>query len=257
MKLGVCVGDNSENVRIAAKHGFDYVESCFSLLAQAQEEKFSAFQNALNETGMTCEAVNCFLPGSLKVTGADVDEKAIAEYVERGMKRGQQLGVKTVVFGSAGSRTVPEGFSYAEGARQYIHALKTIIAPLAAKYGMTVVIEPLSKVDTNLVNTVKEGAVFASAVDHENVKLLCDLYHMCNVADTNEDVSTVGELIRHAHIAQPQGRRYPTDGEKYDYAAFLKTLTGVGCERCSIEAGCDDFDADSKKALAVLRGCME
>lgn len=253
MKLGVCVGDNSENVKIAAEHGFDYVESCFSLLAEADREKFDGFKAALKESGITCEAVNCFLPGRLKTTGPDVDEAALAEYIEKGMIRGEELGVKTVVFGSSGSRTVPEGFDYAEAGRQLVKILREIIAPIAKKHGITVVLEPLSKVDTNIINTVKEGAAYAAMADSENVKLLGDLYHMCNVGDTEKDVLTVGSLLRHAHIAQHEGRRYPTDAAKQDYAPFLRALEQVGCPRCSIEAGCDDFYTDSKAALAVLK----
>ena len=254
MKFGVCIGGDSTKIAISKRLGFDYVESCFSLLADENEAPYNNFQQALKENGIPCISVNCFLPGSLKVTGPVVDWDALSAYVERGMRRGAELGVKKVVFGSSGARDIPEGFPFDEAIRQICKFLTDIVSPLAEQYGIIVVLEPLSPNDTNVIRSLREGAELVAAVNKENVLLLGDLYHMYNVNDGESDVRMMKGLLKHAHISEPQKRIYPAAGDAYDYRAFIEALEYAGCETCSVEARTDDFETDAEKAIAVLRG---
>ena len=251
MRFGVCIGSDAQKIAIAKKSGFDYVESAFEMLASAPSQIFTDFQDELKKNQIPCESVNCFLPGSLKVVGPQVDRQAVYEYVRRGMENGENLGVKTVVFGSGGARSIPDGFAYDTAIRQIVTFLKEIAGPLAAEHGITVTIEPLC--DCNVITTVKEGAIIAALTDHPNVKSLGDLYHMEKVGDTCKDVLAVKGVLKHAHIAQPSGRVYPSRGDGYDYRPFVHALEEIGCPRCSLEAGNKDFSAESKEAMEVFR----
>ena len=253
MRFGICIGSDAKKIPIAKKLGYDYVESCFALLAEDPEEQFLRFRNALIENGITCESVNCFLPGSLKVTGDEVDYAALSDYVERGMKRGAELGVKTVVFGSSGARNFPEGYAYDIAIRQMIYFLREICSPICAKYGLRVVIEPLSKKDTNIIHTVLEGGILISAVNKDNIGALGDLYHMHNCGDGPDDVKTLKGVLWHAHIAEPLKRRYPASADEYDYKSFVDALEFAGCQRCSLEAGCSDFEKEADAAIRVFK----
>lgn len=253
MKFGVCIGGECEKIAIAKKCGFDYVESAFGLLAADPREKYDAFLNELKKYDFTCESVNCFLPGNLNVVGENVDLDAVAAYVKKGMENGEKMGVKTVVFGSGGARRIPDGFAYDRAIRQLIVFLKQVAGPIASEHGINVVIEPLRSRDTNVINTVKEGAMLAAAADHPNVWGLVDLYHMYAENDTVEDVLQLRGVIRHAHIAEPVKRVYPTFDDEYDYHPFLDTLEAVGCPRCSLEAGYADFAVDAGIAAKMLK----
>ena len=72
----------------------------------------------------------------------------------------KEIGIKILVLGSSGSRSIPEGFDRAEAEEQFTGFLKKI-APAAEKYGVIVAIEPLQTQETNFINTVKEGAEIA------------------------------------------------------------------------------------------------
>ena len=253
MRFGICVGGKADNIKIAAAAGADYIESCFSLLAEADDEKFAKFKAELEANNIRCESVNCFLPGRLKVTGEEADFEALREYIEKGFSRAAEIGVVTVVFGSSGARNVPEGFSYGEAYRQLIDFLKTVVTPLCEKYGITVTLEPLGPDDSNILNSAQEGAAIVAAVNTEPVKLLVDLYHMANKADTPADVRKLKGLIRHSHIAEPITRNYPTDGAAYDYADFIAALEETGCTRCSVEARTDEFEKDCFGAMKLLK----
>ena len=253
MKFGVCIGGDHTKIAVSKKLGYDYVESCFSLLADEDEAPYDQFRAALIENDIPCLSVNCFLPSSLPVTGPSTDYAALTAYVERGMRRGAALGVKTVVFGSGGARRLPDGFPYEEGIGQLVYFLSEIVSPIAEKYDITVVIEPLSPKDTNVINSIKEGAILSCAVHKPNIRLLGDVYHMCNVGDTNEDVVRMKGLLRHAHIAEPTHRAYPTESDAFDYKSFVDALTAAGCEHCSLEAGCRSFEEEAAAAIAVFK----
>ena len=253
MKIGVCIGSEAKKISISKEIGFDYVESGFSMLTNEDPAEFNLFQSELNRVGMTCESVNCFLPGSLPVVGEKVDDAALYDYVKRGMENGSRLGVQTVVFGSGGARRIPEGFPYEKAVRQFISFLRNIAGPLADSNGITIVIEPLSLRDTNFINSAKEGAAIAAAADLPNVKALVDLFHMEREGDTVSDILSIGSFLHHAHIAEPKKRVYPAAVDEFDYGSFIHALEKVGCPRCSLEAGCGNFAKEGALAVKVLK----
>lgn len=259
MRFGVCCGiDDVKKVKIAVDCGYDYLECGFQMFANATEEQLSEWEETEKKYGIFSEAVNCFMPDSLRVTGENVDYDAIREFVARGMKNSARMGVKVVVFGSSGARNIPEGYSYAKGISQMGYFLREIASPEAEKYGITVVTEPLCTAESNLINTVKEGVMLAVLADRPNIKGLADLYHMKKCGDTSEDLRMVSDSIYHAHISNPNGkddkkRIYPVSVDEYDYKSFLDALREGGCERCSIEANVIDFSVDAPAAIKLLR----
>ena len=251
MRYGFCVGDDCERVAIAAAVGADYVETGFETLAREDGTKYDAFTEALANHGIRCESANCFIPGSMKVTGDDIDYDALRQYVARGMNRGEAVGLKTVVFGSGGARNVPEGFSFGEGFRQLAYFLREIAGPLAEQHGINVVVEPLW--DSNIINTAKEGAMLAAAANRPNVFSLVDLFHMYKMSDKLDNIRDLKGELMHAHIAEPSQRKYPLSAAEYDYKAFIDALEYAGCPRCSVEARCDDFAAEAPVVMKLLR----
>ena len=251
MRFGVCIGGDAAKLKKAKEMGFDYAETGFDVFAREDETDYNAMAAAVKECGLLYESANCFIPGTLPVNGNNVNDAALSAYIERGMSRGKPLGLRTVVFGSGGARMIHDGVSYARAAEQIAHFLKCVVAPLAEKYDITVVVEPLC--DCTMVNTVKEGVLFATMSGSDHVKGLADLFHMAVMNDDVKNIRDVKGDLYHAHIAQPAGRRYPTCGKCYDYKSFIDALEFAGCPRCSIEANTDDWEYDAPRALAVLR----
>ena len=89
MKIGVCGG--YDRIEIASECGFDYIEANFSSLTRCNEEEFFRFNDKLIKCGIACEAANSFLPGEMKITGCDVDYKALEDYLKIGYKRAEEL----------------------------------------------------------------------------------------------------------------------------------------------------------------------
>lgn len=262
MHFGMCMGiDNPQNIKIAKDAGFDYVECGFGFLSQAEDSIFEKFRDELKQNNIKCEAANCFLPADYVVIGQNYHSDKFTSFIEKGMKRGTEIGLEMIVFGSSIARSLPSSVSYIDGFSQLADFLGNVVSPIAKKYGMTVVIEPLRKDECNMINTVKEGALLAMTSGEDNIACLADLYHMEGVGDTVADIRQLRKSIRHAHFSNPESKKglkrdFPKSLEEYDYKSFIEALEFAGCERCSIEARCTDFSSEtveSGKLIALLR----
>lgn len=254
MRYGMCVQNQQiEFVDEIAKMGYDYIECRFNLFAEQDNEKIEELRRSLERNNIKCESCNCFIPGSMHITGDSVDEKALSEYIETGMKGASALGCKIVVFGSGGARSIPEGYDREKGTAQIIHFLKDIVSPIAEKYGMTVVIEPLKRPDSNILNTVREAVALTEKVNSPYISALADLYHMYGENETEESLLAFSGKIKHCHIANAADRSYPKESDGFDYSKFILVMQSVGCERCSVEGSTKDYLKDSKESVELLK----
>lgn len=260
MRYGVSFSlELPQQVQMAKDAGFDYVECGFGMLSRTNDATFDAYRQALDDSGIRCEAANCFIPGDLKIIGTDYAREEMTQFLKNGFSRGAQLGLQTVVFGSGGARALPDGVRFDDGFRQLGAFLRDVVSPLAAQYGVTVVIEPLRKAETNMIHTLDEGAMLAALANRDNISCLADVYHMWGAGETFDDIRRLKGCIRHGHISNPETpnkeakRTFPLERDEFDYGGFVSALADAGCARCSIEARCYDFPSEIKKAGKVLR----
>jgi len=121
VKIGVC----SRDVAGAAKYGFDYVEPGAAEIAAMSDDQFREFSDTVLASPLRCHAFNSFIRRpDLKVVGPDVRSSALQEYLEACLPRCRRLGASIVVWGSAGSRNVPDGFSREQAREQIATFLK-------------------------------------------------------------------------------------------------------------------------------------
>ncbi len=89
--------------------------------------------------------------------------------------------------------------------------LGQVISPLAdharSSYGVPLLIEPLNRYETNLLNTVPETAEWISTLPTDNLRILADLFHMnIEEADMADAIKAVGAHIGHVHFADSNRR---------------------------------------------------
>jgi sugar phosphate isomerase/epimerase len=207
----------------------------------------------LRARGFTLPAANRFLPPDLKVSGPNVDYARLDKFAATAFRRAKAHGTTLIVFGSAGARQVPEGFSMATAFEQYVDVLKQC-GPLAEENGVTLLVEPLNRGECNLVNTILEGAEAVRRANTGGVKLLVDFFHMVRNGESPDDIVKVGPLIRHAHTAENRDRAAPgKHGENFRH--FFRALKRTGYDqRITIEADWTDFLAEAGPSVAALRG---
>jgi sugar phosphate isomerase/epimerase len=249
--IGICVDPDKFEAAQAA--GFDYVETNASKVAALTDEDFAKLAAQVAQLRIPLAASMSFIPGAIKLTGPDVDPTKQLAYVTATLGRLKRLGVKVVVFGSGGARRVPEGFSKDEAFTQLVDFCRRI-APVARDTGITIVVEPLRRQETNIINTAREGLALVRAVDRPEIKLLVDYYHLAEEGENADVIAEAGPLLAHAHIANPKGRVYPLSLDESAYGGFFSNLCKIGYQgRLSIEASTTDFATQAPQAIALLR----
>ena len=175
MKIGFCA--KLDRINEAAAAGFDYIEPPVSAAAAWTEEEFEKYLDTVKNAPIPVPSFNVLFPGDIALLSPDADEQVISRYLHMAFDRVRKLGGKVVVFGSGRSRKRPEDMPYADAFRR-LAEIARLIGDIAAQYGLTIVIEPLNRGETNMINSVAEGACLAAAANHPNVKLLADYYHV-------------------------------------------------------------------------------
>ncbi len=89
--------------------------------------------------------------------------------------------------------------------------LGQVIGPLAdhagSAHGMPLLIEPLNRYETNLLNTVPETAEWIKTLGTNHLRILADLFHMnIEEADMAESIQRAASAIGHVHFADSNRR---------------------------------------------------
>lgn len=251
-KIGISTG--IANNGILASAGYSFVEeNARGFLIPTEDETAFAKKLALvKESKLPVEASNSFLPGNLKCVGPAPMHEEILKFGETSFKRAQMAGMKTIVFGSGGARAIPEGFSREEAKKQFISICKQL-APFAKKYNVVISLEPLNTKECNFINSVAEGGEIVQAVNHENFRLLADIYHMLMENESPANITKYGHLLYHTHIAEKTGRSAPGVNNE-DFTPYFKALKDVKYEgRMAIECSWKNLEEQAPVALKVMR----
>ena len=250
--FGVCVGVSQ--FPLIQQAGYTYVEPRVGEFLVPDKCDSTFLVNLEEQKRLNAKIISCvvFVPGRMNITGPDTKHDDIMDWAEIAFRRAQQAGIPHIVLGSGGARRFPEGFSKQEATQQFI-ALCKRLGPLAQKYNVTVVVEPLNKGETNLINSLKEGAEVVEAVNHPNIQLLCDIYHMLRENEPASEIIKYGKYIKHCHIAENVNRAAPgTNGEDFtEYFKALKHIKYTGC--ISIESRFDDFETQIVSAIQYMQ----
>ncbi len=251
MQYGICCGP--QTAQNASQAGFDYFEWTVGAFLKPREDD-RAFRTALKEvqeSGLPCPAVNVFIPADLKITGSSVDLAALEAFVTTACQRASQAGVDRIVFGSGGARRVPDGYDRREAWNQLVSFLH-MLAPVAARNGVTIAVEPLNQAECNVLTSVAECARLVRQVNHPSIRLLVDAYHMLKDNDALEDIVANGDLLAHVHVATVPNRLAP-GLEECDLPLFFETLKRSGYDgRISIEANLPDSPQDFLRAIQTI-----
>ena len=165
------------------------------------------------------------------------------------------LGAEKIVFGSSGARNVPLGFSRDEAMDQ-IRAFLTELAPIARRFGITVVLEHLNRGESNLINSLAEGNRLRRELNLPEVENLLDTYHLDLSGGSGEEIRESGCHLRYVHIARTLGRSLPVRGDECGWPALFSLFREIGYDGdVSIEAyaPADDRPTRIRESLQYLR----
>lgn len=245
-----CTLDKVDAIKSA---GFDHAEGAANVLFDGRVEDDAALDlDKVRQAALPIAACNMYLPGDdVTVTGPDPDRELWATYNDRLLRRAAECGVSRLVLGSGKARMVRDGQSRDEARERILDFLK-IAAPLAARYGVTIVIEPLRRGECNIINSVAEGMEYVHAIDHPNVRCLVDSYHLWDENEPLENLEKAMPFIQHVHVADHVTRAGSgADPSQIDaYRAFFGVLKAGGYDGAISVEGTHGWD---EPTLAGIR----
>ena len=255
--------------------GYDFVELSVAVAfcPDKGEEDWKRQKEAILSAALPLRSCNGFFPGRFRLTGKDADWEPALKYAEIACRRADEVGLKTIVFGSGGARNVPvayhaggkieypEGFDVERGRDQYAEFCK-VLAGRIADCKVTIVIEPLRPNETDIIHYVWQGMQIVDEVGSPRLQQLADIFHMMMGRESAESIVRAGSHLRHCHVAEWKSRKFPgfDPAQTYrlkPYFAALKEIGytgGVSCECGWGEKA--DLAKNFEKALTTLKGLI-
>ena len=232
MKLGVhsatFVEDWSEDIRPYIKkcHEAGYKSIEVSLLGQdkmkAREIGFLASELNVEITCTTGLSVNediTSFDNKIRLNG----EKKLVEAIELTslMNSSMLSGVVHCAWGISKEKGANKDIKFQNSA----NSLAKITNALEVN-NIKLGIEPLNRYETDFINTVDEGLHLCSLINHSNVGLLLDVYHM-NIEEKNicSSIKRAKNKLFHFHVAE-NDRGIPGSGT-LDFDSIFETLKEI------------------------------
>jgi sugar phosphate isomerase/epimerase len=214
-----------ENDSLLRSFGYQYlVESVARLISprNVTEEQFQENVKKMKSLSHPLYACNIFIPGELKVVGPEVNEGAVLEYAGEVFKRCQQANVNMIIWGSGGSRRLPDGFDKEKAKEQFVSIARKI-SDLGARYNMTFALENLNSTETNFITKAEDALEIVKKVDRKNFGLCIDIYHMLKEGESPSIIEKASGNLIYCEIAEKENRTPPgVRGD--DFRPYLSAL---------------------------------
>lgn len=236
---------------------FDFIEENVQtlLVPEAEEAVFRERLAIVRSLAKPVPSANRLLPPDLKPVGPAVDEARLQRWGETAFRRAEEMGVKTIVWGSGVARRIPKGFPREEAREQFLRAV-TRFAPLAERHGVMIVIEPVARTDSNFIMSLADGADIVQAVSHPSVRLLADNFHMMIEDEPPTEIERFAGILEHVHLSELKRRAVPgTHGD--DLRPYLRALKNIGYDKALVlEPEWTDVTTEPALGLRTLRAQM-
>jgi sugar phosphate isomerase/epimerase len=189
------------------------------------DEQFESKLALIRASKIKLMGVNVFMPGDMKLVGPTVDEKRILAHATTVFKRCNAAGVKMVVWGSGGSRRVPDGFDPATARNQFIDIARKVSA-LAKEYDVVLAFESLNSTETNFINTAEQALQLVKDVGHPSFRLNIDFYHMLMEGEGPAIIEKAGKYVVHCELAEKEGRSAP-GVHRQDFVPYFQMMKKI------------------------------
>lgn len=226
-------------------------------------DKVPAIVAAMLETGVRAAAVNHGGgQGSLLDPLPAERDRALAA-LRQSIMNAVDIGAAGVIvvphFGAPALPDLSPWLSAPELEAEMLHAHLRTLSDYAGAMGVDLYIEPINRYETHFLNRLEQAARVTRRVNHPNVKIVADLFHMAlEEASIPAAIRDHADCIGHVHLAD-SNRRVPGHGAT-DFAAAAAMLNEIGytgwaafeCGRPSNNNPAD-YHADFPASIAFLR----
>lgn len=218
-------GDLPAGIDAAARHGFDAVE--LSVRSPSDVDSRSTLRR-LASAGLGVSALatgKVYYEDGLSLLDVDASRRKdairrVAELIELA----HDLGAANVIVGGVRGRLPAQ-----DGAEEATDVLAGAVASLAeagARHGVTILLEPINRYETDVLNTASSAADVIARAAAPNVGLLLDTFHM-----NLEEPAVAATLVRHAaslkYVHLADNDRHVPGGGTLPFLQWLRVLDAL------------------------------
>lgn len=213
------------SVATAAELGYDAVE----IFAPGPESvDVDSLGKLLESSGLRLAALGTgagWVKHRLQLADPDAAKRAQAKaFVRSIIDKAGPLGASAIV----GSMQGPSGHTGDTAtARSYLCEALEDCGAHAARYQVPLIYEPLNRYETRQCCTVADGVDLLESLSTDNVRLLCDLFHM-NIEETSisDALMQGGKWVGHIHFVD--SNRRPVGMGHMVYGPIFAALRAIG-----------------------------
>ena len=204
--------DYSEVAERVKSLGFDILEIGAGHLLNMSDKDIDALRRLADKLGLelTC---NIGPAKDKDVASSDPGvRKAGIEFLSNIMKKMKRLGSDRLV--GVQYTYWPNDFTDLDKDAIWARGVESVkeLAHVAENCGVHMCLEVVNRFETHILNTGAEALDFCKQVDHENVNILMDTFHM-NIEEDNipDAIRAVGSRLGHLHVGEGN-RKLPGEG---------------------------------------------
>lgn len=250
-ELGIVSGLAQDSIAYAA--GFKLIgESVPKILSPTlSDAEFQANLQKLKAAKCKVLSCNLFFPGSLKIAGPDVNEDKVLSYTETVLSRAKQAGVKYIVLGSSGARSIPSGYDMDKAKADFVILCKKL-GQIAKKNDVIILLENLETTETNFITSLKSAAEIVKKVNEPNFRLNVDVFHMLREGESPDEIIAAAKQVGFCEIAEKEKRSLPgVAGD--DFRPYLRALKKINYKGyIFIEASTNNASVEIPQAFQYL-----
>jgi sugar phosphate isomerase/epimerase len=209
-----------EQCDIIAKAGFDGIEVApFTLLKEGIQELTRENRQQMvadmKNSGIVCPGLHWLFvppPQGLHFTTPDdqLRQKSV-DYLVKLIDFCGDLGGEIMVFGSPSQRATSRGISIQE-ATNYLADGLAKVADHARERKVTILIESLTRKETDVVNKLEEANKLVDKINHPNISSMFDFHNTLDESESMPDlIRKYFRIIQHVHIQNLDGTTLLSD----------------------------------------------
>ena len=219
-------GDWTSALEAAVDLGYDAIEIS---VRDPADSAVIACDEGLRNYGLQLSAIatgQSFYSDGLAPTSPDPEiQQQLEERMRRIIDLASPWGAMVVIGGVRGTLTGSE----VERSDQYRRTVAAVhrYAQYALERGVSLVVEPINRYETNYVNTIEDASRFIREVDLANLGILADTFHM-NIEEVNlaEALRSAGDRVHHVQFTD--SNRLAAGRGHIDFPALAAVLRDSG-----------------------------
>lgn len=251
-KIGICM--KLGEIKAFEKLDADYLELPFAQVTALSVEESEELRAYLTCRKIECPVMTQLLPKKARIVDDDCAFHQYESFLKEGFFRVQKLNTKMIVLGNAGARNCFDGDT--EAAIRRLTRFCSEVSELALEFGITICLEPLNRIQSNVINTLAEAIDVVKEVNMPNFGIVWDYFHYQVEKDDAKILEDHVEALKHCHTADILHRGVPQLKNQKKLIEFLKNVEYKGkisleFDKLPHETGCIN------KVISELRRSLE